>query len=266
MANMFRHSTPRTLCLIDEFGKGTNAQDGISLLYASLTELLRRGPACPKTLACTHYTELLEVAEFKEQRGLALWTMQVLLKDASSTASSAASSAPDGGPATARPSLASEGEEHLRDQEEVVFLYKAVRGACTDSFGTHCAVAADMPEEVIERARAISRCRLEGKPIERRARSPRPSGASHGARRPRRRDARAHRRPPQPRLYLSLSASALAPPSHCATSPLRVDVDGAQTAARERALTTLVDHFLGYDLAGHTASSFLESIDEMLLP
>lgn len=93
----------------------------------------------------------------------------------------------------------------------MVFLYKAVRGVCTDSFGTHCAVAADMPAEVIERARNISRCRLEGRPIE------------------------------------------------------RVDFDEAGAAAKELLLTTLVDRFLAYDLAGHSASSFLERIDELQL-
>ena len=56
-ATLFKHSTARSLCIIDEFGKGTNAQDGISLLYASLVELLRRGAGCPRVLACTHYTE-----------------------------------------------------------------------------------------------------------------------------------------------------------------------------------------------------------------
>ena len=51
--------------------------------------------------------------------------------------------------------------------EEVVFLYKAARGACTDSFGSHCAAQANMPASVIQRARHVSRCRLEGRPIER---------------------------------------------------------------------------------------------------
>ena len=55
MANVFKHSTCRSLCLIDEFGKGTNVQDGISLLYASLTELLHRGADCPRVLACTSF-------------------------------------------------------------------------------------------------------------------------------------------------------------------------------------------------------------------
>ena len=61
MSNMMRHSTRRSLCLVDEFGKGTNAQDGISFLYACLRHFLDRGRECPRLLACTHYTELLEL-------------------------------------------------------------------------------------------------------------------------------------------------------------------------------------------------------------
>ena len=87
MATMLGGATPRTLCLIDEFGKGTNAQDrvvvvseeaareaglaalikslfyfvpahfllisytkqdGISLLYACLQHFLDRKAECPK--------------------------------------------------------------------------------------------------------------------------------------------------------------------------------------------------------------------------
>ena len=33
--------------------KGTNAHDGISLLYSCLNELLSRGTACPRVLAST---------------------------------------------------------------------------------------------------------------------------------------------------------------------------------------------------------------------
>ena len=67
MSNMMRHSTRRSLCLVDEFGKGTNAQDGISFLYACLRHFLDRGRECPRLLACTHYTELLELPELVDR-------------------------------------------------------------------------------------------------------------------------------------------------------------------------------------------------------
>lgn len=138
MALMMRHSTQRSLCLMDEFGKGTNAQDGISHLYACLRHFLDRGDACPRLLACTHFTELLELPELVEQPGLSLWTMQVMLEPKRET-------------------------DDMLDQ--VVFLYRAVPGQSEDSYGYHCASAADVPKEVIDRALHISQRRDAGEPI-----------------------------------------------------------------------------------------------------
>jgi DNA mismatch repair protein MSH5 len=238
MAAIFKHATARSLCLVDEFGKGTNAQDGIALLYASLDELLRRGANCPRVLACTHYTELLEIPRFKQQPGLSLWTMQVLLRDARADdddepadAGAAADAAGDAADARAAAEWRLEREaddeaeeaaaagsdwhgDHIAPlsaalDEEIVFLYKAVRGACTDSFGCHVASPCNLPATVIQRARHISHCRLEGNPIE------------------------------------------------------RFDVDTAAAAATERNLAHLVDSFLQFDFGTHTADAFFASTDHI---
>lgn len=173
MANVFKHSTSRTLCVIDEFGKGTNAQDGISLLYASLHELLERGAMCPRVLACTHYTEVLDIRGFREQPGIALWTMQVLIQPKNRGGS---------GHDLLGSELLGTEEEMLNDDKDeagmsaphecgaiggVVYLYKAARGECQDSFGPHCAQVAGLPPDLIQRARDISHCRAIGRPIER---------------------------------------------------------------------------------------------------
>ena len=42
VATMLRHSTERSLLLIDEFGNGTAPQDGIALLVGAVTDLLNR--------------------------------------------------------------------------------------------------------------------------------------------------------------------------------------------------------------------------------
>ena len=49
--------------------------------------------------------------------------------------------------------------------EDVVFLHRAMPGACTDSFGWHCAANAGLPDDVIARAREVSSARAEGEPI-----------------------------------------------------------------------------------------------------
>jgi hypothetical protein len=47
---MLRASTCRSLLLIDEFGKGTQPEDGVSLLAASIRQLVSRGQDCPRTV------------------------------------------------------------------------------------------------------------------------------------------------------------------------------------------------------------------------
>lgn len=224
MAHIFKHATSRSLCLIDEFGKGTNAQDGISLLYASLTELLARGEQCPRVIACTHYTELLQVPHFRTTPGLALWTMQVMVKEASAADAGGTSGMAtiDGGGGGADAELDNDGlgdpERTSRPRrplsavldEDVVFLYRASRGVCTDSFGRHCAAAADMPEKVITRARQVSKCRLEGKPIE------------------------------------------------------RFDVDARAAKEHERALAGLVDAFLGFNFNLGRPADFFSSVELLM--
>lgn len=55
IAQMVRTSTPRSLLLIDEFGKGTSPADGIGLVAALLRHLSRKGRKCLFTL---HFHEI----------------------------------------------------------------------------------------------------------------------------------------------------------------------------------------------------------------
>ena len=215
--------------------------------YASLAELLQRGANCPRVLACTHYTELLEIPGFRMQPGLSLWTMQVLLKDTRSRGDEPTGAPPAAATIDADDPLGDFAPEDARardewqrggafdDEEdepvaakatgwygddmtplhealddEVVFLYKAARGACVDSFGSHCAAQADMPLSVIQRARHVSRCRLEGRPIE------------------------------------------------------RYDVDSKEAEATERDLAELVDTFLQYDFLAGTAKGFFDAAEPVI--
>lgn len=48
----------RSLCIVDEFGKGTLTTDGVGLLAATLQHFAA-APVSPKLLACTHFSDLL---------------------------------------------------------------------------------------------------------------------------------------------------------------------------------------------------------------
>ena len=224
MAAMLRAATPRSLCLIDEFGKGTNAQDGISLLHACLQHFLERGAACPKVLACTHYTELLEVRGFASQPRLALWNMQVMLQARGGGAPTPVTAPAGGGYSDGYGDADGDGgpqHQHQQQQqaaaaaaaaacEDVVFLYRAVPGTCADSFGWHCAATAEVPPHVVRRARQVSLARREGRPI------------------------------------------------------LPVDRDVAQVALHERNEQRLVDAFLAFDFETHSAVDFFDRHDALV--
>ncbi|RAL48978.1 hypothetical protein DM860_001298 [Cuscuta australis] len=122
---MLRHATPRSLCLLDEFGKGTLTEDGIGLLGGVINHFV----SCfdlPKVLVCTHLTEVFDSGCLLESKRIKYYTMSVLSQQKSSAG-----------------------------LEDVVFLYRLVPGRAPLSFGLHCALLAGIPQEVVKRAAVI---------------------------------------------------------------------------------------------------------------
>lgn len=72
----------RSLCIIDEFGKGTLANDGVALLAAALAALSRSSPLPPRVVACTHFSELLDAELLPRRAALAVVTLECSIKDA----------------------------------------------------------------------------------------------------------------------------------------------------------------------------------------
>ncbi|XP_023740094.1 DNA mismatch repair protein MSH5 isoform X1 [Lactuca sativa] len=122
---MLRHATSRSLCLLDEFGKGTLTEDGIGLLGGTIDHFISMYSP-PKVLICTHLTQIFTDIDLSESNKVKYYTMSVLRPDNNS-----------------------------EDIEEIVFLYRLIPGHALLSYGLHCALLAGVPQEVIRRAAYI---------------------------------------------------------------------------------------------------------------
>ncbi|MBU4270213.1 DNA mismatch repair protein MutS, partial [Candidatus Dependentiae bacterium] len=117
-ANILNNATPRSMIILDEIGRGTSTFDGLSIAWATAEYLLENTGMRPKTLFATHYHELTE--------------MELLFKGVKNFNVS------------------------VREwNEEVIFLYKLIRGSSDHSYGIHVARLAGLPQKVISRAREI---------------------------------------------------------------------------------------------------------------
>ncbi|KAK7418315.1 hypothetical protein QQZ08_011302 [Neonectria magnoliae] len=122
-----RCSTPKSLILVDEFGKGTNADDGSGLLAALLEHFLAMGQNSPRLLVATHYHEIFEGGYLREHKGLCLAHLDVRVNWSAS-----------------------------QTEDQVTYLFSLAFGHNTSSFGGKCAALNGVPSTVVERAEAIA--------------------------------------------------------------------------------------------------------------
>ena len=116
MARILRQSSPRSLLIIDEIGRGTSTFDGLALAWAILEDIVER-LGC-RTLFATHYHELTAL----EQRFSSVRNLSVVVEE--------------------------------RDGD-VVFLHEVRRGRAPGSYGVEVARLAGLPESVVSRARGV---------------------------------------------------------------------------------------------------------------
>jgi len=133
-AHILNHSTPRSLIILDEVGRGTSTYDGISIAWACVEYLHRNSEGRglspepqlgsrnsglgPKVLFATHYFELTELAE----------------------------------------KLPGVHNAHVTAREwgdQVVFLHKVEPGPADRAYGIHVAKLAGVPKQVLERAQIL---------------------------------------------------------------------------------------------------------------
>lgn len=75
MSRVLMNSTSKSLILIDEFGKGTNSNDGCALLTACLESLAGRKLLAPLTIVITHFSNVYDL--MKDKEGVSLKTIEV---------------------------------------------------------------------------------------------------------------------------------------------------------------------------------------------
>ncbi|HET7629140.1 MAG TPA: DNA mismatch repair protein MutS [Bacillales bacterium] len=109
-------ATEHSLILLDEIGRGTSTYDGIALAQAIIEHIHDTIKAT--TLFSTHYHELTKLGKTLDR-------------------------------------LVNVHVGAMEDEGRIVFLHKVIEGAADESYGIHVAQLAELPDEVIARARVI---------------------------------------------------------------------------------------------------------------
>lgn len=119
-------ATRRSLIIIDEFGKGTNSQDGVGLVTAAINHFASLGRERSKLLVATHFHEILDGHFLVESAELAFAHMEIHIDlDA--------------------PTM----------EDQVTYLYQFAPGRSISSFGSRCAAMNGIDQAIVHRAESI---------------------------------------------------------------------------------------------------------------
>ena len=113
---ILKNATKKSLCILDEIGRGTSTFDGLSIAWAVIEHIAKKTGA--KTLFATHYHELTALEG--EINGVINYNTACKKRG-----------------------------------DDITFLRKIVRGGTDDSFGIEVAKLAGVPESVIKRAKEV---------------------------------------------------------------------------------------------------------------
>lgn len=122
-----KYSTSRSLILVDEFGKGTNPDDGAGLLAAMLDHFLSLNDESPRLLVATHFHEVFEEQYLVHHGGIQLAHMDVRVN-----------------------------KEAMDTEDQVTYLFKLTPGHNPSSFGSICAELNGVPCVVVRRAEQLT--------------------------------------------------------------------------------------------------------------
>ncbi|KAF2077332.1 hypothetical protein CYY_001335 [Polysphondylium violaceum] len=141
ISQMTRFATSNSLLVIDEYGKGTNPSDGISLLYGLLLYFLSM-EKCPKILVSTHFYELIDLLHMHKEilASIHFCFMEFMIKDNSLNFNN----------------LKNNNNQYSQNRNmDFIPLFKLKQGLSNSSFGLACAKNAGVPIDILERAQQI---------------------------------------------------------------------------------------------------------------
>ncbi|SGY37587.1 BQ5605_C003g01840 [Microbotryum silenes-dioicae] len=141
-----RNATPRSLLLLDEFGKGTESNDGAGLFCATLQHLVDRGPQAPRTLAATHFHSVFANDLLSDKSRIGFSHMQIIVND--STVTTSRPNSVKGVRITGRGTSSS----GSTCSAEVTYLFKVMPGLSLNSHAAACASLFGVDDRTIERA------------------------------------------------------------------------------------------------------------------
>lgn len=116
VATICKYASSKSLVILDEVGRGTGTREGVAIAQAILEYLC--ATTKPRCLFATHYQELAKLEQIFD-------------------------------------AITAYCVESRNEKESLVFLYTVIRGIAPSSFGVEVAKIAQLPAEIIQRARAI---------------------------------------------------------------------------------------------------------------
>ncbi|RKP17798.1 hypothetical protein ROZALSC1DRAFT_30434 [Rozella allomycis CSF55] len=118
VSNALKQLTPKSLLLLDEFGKGTNSNDGISLVCGLIEYLSSSTPGTPRTIAITHFHEIKKLNLLENESKICWKTTKTIVQEG--------------------------------NEQSLVFLYKIIDGESENSWGLYCAKLAGIPDHILD--------------------------------------------------------------------------------------------------------------------
>ncbi|KWU42860.1 hypothetical protein RHOSPDRAFT_35589 [Rhodotorula sp. JG-1b] len=136
-----RNCTSRSLLIVDEFGKGTEPDDGAGLFCGVVEYLLKLGLQAPRTVFATHFQHVFLNGVLSRQLPFVLAHMEVFVDDRET-----------------KRSVSGTDTEETAGIENLTYLYRLCPGLAVSSNALACAGLFGIPPEVLSRAAFVTDC------------------------------------------------------------------------------------------------------------